>query len=151
MEAHVRSALRDDVPLLARRLRAVDLHEIAVLSGRTPEAALQRAFETTSQAWSIVDAEGVPFAMFGVATYSPGVGSVWLLATDDFTRAEHRRPFARHCRAWVEAMQADYPILFNFISRENALSIRWLKWCGFEFAPTAHPDFLIFTRRAPDV
>lgn len=40
--------------------------------------------------------------------------------------------FAKHSRAYVEEMNRAYNYLENYVDVRNIVSIRWLKWCGFQ-------------------
>lgn len=146
MQARAVQSVEGDVPHIAKRLRAVDLKEIAIISGRDPLEALQDGYERSDDPRTILAPNVEPVAMFGVVPFTPGVGGVWLLGTDRFTEIETIKPFMRWCRPWVDDMQSRHPILFNHIWRGNEVSQRWLRWCGFEFFPTDNPEILRFER-----
>lgn len=148
MKATVRPSVVEDCHHLAPRLRAVDRFELSLLSDRDPLDTLLHGFEHSDDPRTILAPDGEPVGMFGVVPFSPGVGVVWMLAADRFTEIETIKPFLRWCRPWVEDMQSRWPIMFNLIWTGNDTSLRWLRWCGFEFSPTRHPEILRFERRA---
>ena len=76
---------------------------------------------------------GQPEFIFGVAQVDgqPAVGSPWLLASEDF---KITKEWLRMCKDEVfPEMNATFPILTNFVHKDNKESIRWLSWLGFTF------------------
>lgn len=61
-----------------------------------------------------------------------GTGVPWVLAMD--TLLGVKRDFLRQSRIYVAPMQEKFPLLENFVHADNALAIRWLRWCGFTVA-----------------
>lgn len=59
------------------------------------------------------------------------IGSVWLLGAQELNN--YSLYFLRHCRSWVNKLQEDYIVLWNYVDARNKVHIRWLKWCGFTF------------------
>ena len=61
------------------------------------------------------------------------VGVPWLLATD----AAEKVPmsFTRRAKDVLNEMHAVRDKLANYVDVENEVSIRWLKWLGFQFLP----------------
>lgn len=76
-----------------------------------------------------------PEFIFGVAaTQDPTVGSPWLLATSDF---KITTDWLKRCkREMLPEINKTFPILRNFIHKENKQSKTWLKWLGFKFYDT---------------
>lgn len=74
----------------------------------------------------------MPEFVWGVApTEDPTVGTPWLLATSDF---KITTDWLKRCKRDIfPRMNDTFPILRNFIHKDNHESIRWLKWLGFEF------------------
>lgn len=111
-------------------LRQQDRDEIEAMHGGTPELVLPQSLLLSSHAW-IVEFQGEAIAVFGAAPSPlPGVGIVWLLGTDKIAAAG--RSFARKTPHYVELMQQAYPVLWNYIDTRNTVSMRWLRWGGFE-------------------
>ena len=103
---------------------------------------------TEGPAYTVIGAAGTVGAMFGVVPGgSPGVGTPWLLHTEGFLRRpRERRQFIIESLGYIMGFHREYPLLCNLVSRENKVTIRWLKWLGFVLEPTAHPDILLFKR-----
>lgn len=142
----------DDIPFLARRLRKADVEEIHDLTGWNPETALWKSFRESK--WVNTGAiDGVPVCMFGVTpvTVLGNVGMPWMLGTDGLT--ENPKVFLRFARVWSERMERDFKVLRNVVSSNNAFSIRFLKWLGFEFSQPVKMgpfgrEFLVFEKRS---
>lgn len=90
--------------------------------------------------------ESDPVGVFGVTPFEGDVGIPWMLVTNRFMEVRH--DFKRQCRPWVDHFQRIYPHLINFVSEENTIAIRWLKWCGFTFGETVElgPEATPFIR-----
>jgi hypothetical protein len=158
-------AAPEHIPAIARDMREADRREIWASHRHTPEEALEYALERSDLAWTCLlsapaagaDAspvDGTPTFMWGAARLGSIItlkGSPWLLGTDAIRKVQLE--FLRQCPAFVERMNRRFPRLENFVHAENALSIRWLKWCGFtleEEAPEVinGEDFFQFWRDA---
>ncbi len=143
-----RPANEGDAHSLAPHLRDVDVRECRELGGHEPLEALLAGVRTGAARTIIADDGITPIGMFGAApTDLPGCGSAWLLTTDDLVHnRSHARQFLRECPLWILWMHTHNPVLFNFILADNRIAIRWLKWLGFAFTPTALPGVLLFRR-----
>jgi hypothetical protein len=75
---------------------------------------------------------GLPEFIFGVsATDSPDIGTPWLLGTTDFVITKE---WLKMCKYKIfPQMDGTFPILKNYVHKDNVESIRWLKWLGFTF------------------
>jgi len=76
---------------------------------------------------------GLPEFLFGVSKLDGqvAVGSPWMLATEDL---QITKEWLRRCRDEVfPEMEATFPILMNYVHKDNEESIRWLSWLGFTF------------------
>lgn len=127
-------ATADHVLPVARDMRKEDVAEVRASSGLGPEVALRYSLAVSTRAWAMLDHDGTPMGLFGVAPF-PGVahaGTPWLLATPALEGRS--REFLRQCRGFIAEMAALYPVLFNHIDVRNRASIRWLRWCGFRLA-----------------
>lgn len=129
----VRPSILDDAKSLAPRLRTADLREIEACLGKHPLIVLEQGIEISDPCYTIVGEESAPLAIFGVVpdTANPGVGRVWMLASTELLR--HRFWFLRNSRKWVELLQQQYKVLWNFIDARNEVHIEWLRWCNFNF------------------
>lgn len=119
---------------IAADMRPEDVREVWASHEHTPEEALDASFWRSTKAWTCL-VRGSPAFMWGVAPRESLLGNVgcpWLLGTPAIK--DVRRDFVRNCRKYVGMMQELYPRLENYVHAENKVSIRWLKWCGFELA-----------------
>jgi hypothetical protein len=112
-------------------MRQADVDEVAA-SGKEPYLALADSLNSSIMAWTgLVDDE--PVCVFGVAPLDilSGIGSPWLLGTGFLPR--YAMTFLRMNKAYVQKMSELFPHLENYVDARNKLSIRWLKWLGFQF------------------
>lgn len=150
----VRPALFEDVAVLAPRLRAADVAEVAASSGRTPAEALRVGLQM-GRAWTVF-LGGEPVAMYGFAVVSlaGGTASPWLLGTEAVS--EHPWVFGRQARRVVDAWLQIFPRMQNFVDARHTAAVRWLEWLGFTLEP-ARPHGVLglpfhrFTMERPDV
>ena len=70
--------------------------------------------------------------MWGVCPISllSSSGSPWMLGTDLIEKKQ--RVFLRRSKPWLDDIRKDYKYLENFVDARNVLSVKWLKWLGFE-------------------
>lgn len=124
-------ATPDTVRYIAAHLREADRKELAVTAfGRSVEDVLLESMRISRWA-TVARVDGLPAIVYGVApTAERGVGAAWMLATDAINRV--RRPFIEVCRGEVDLMQASFPILCNYVHRDNRVAIAWLEWLGFK-------------------
>ncbi|MEP3275330.1 MAG: hypothetical protein ABJN26_16085 [Stappiaceae bacterium] len=141
----VRKSVVGDIDPIAQNMRAADRAEVWAASRRTPRRALEFSLRNSSVAFTGL-ADGTPFVMFGVGEQSRllGVGVPWLLGTEQIEK--HAVHFLRQSHLWSAVLQQNFRVLKNHVDNRNTLSIRWLKWLGFELAePRPHgPDGLLF-------
>lgn len=119
---------------IAADMRAADRKEVWFSHRNTPYEALSRSLAASEEAWTAV-INGRPALMWGVARRGCVFsikGIPWLLATDDIKKCQVE--FLKQSRMWVERMMENFAVLENYVYEENLLSIRWLKWCGFEIS-----------------
>ena len=140
-QCYARAASIEDALLLAPRLRQADVDEIGAHSGHEPLRALVDGIHNSQ--WSLAichDETRHVLALCGVGHHPevPDVGFPWMLASDGLLGVQ--QTFLRHSRAVIARMQADYPVLTNWVDARNAVHIRWLRWCGFRFI-RLHPVF----------
>jgi hypothetical protein len=144
-------ALPEHIPAVAANMRAADRREVWAYRRHTPEEALRFSLSRSLFARTVVIA-GRPALMYGVGapTLLGSTGSPWLLATDAVY--EVLFSFLKYSREVVRHMQSLFPRLENRVHADNALSLRWLQWCGFSIDPTPEvyngENFYLFWRNA---
>ena len=136
-DAYVRPSVLEDVPYLASRLRAEDVAEVKAHSGLSAYDALMIGFENCSNCGTGL-IKGEPILMFGAGQVLPDVGMIWMLGTDKI--AEGRVSVLRQSKGWLNELQQEFDLLFNYVDARNEVHIKWLKWLGFSFI-NLHPEF----------
>lgn len=121
-EAHI-------IPV-AEGMRESDIQEITASFGVTPLVAVTESFKCSPLCWTIMQGEEV-IGMFGVGSDGSERGSPWLLATPALE--DSGMTFLRQSRSYVQKMLRNHSFLENWVDARNLVSIKWLKWCGFEF------------------
>ena len=137
----------DHVAELAPKLRQADKDELAGLSDITPEEGLWQSFYQSNMRWAIL-LDGEVVCIFGCGDRCP-----WMLASEKLPLIRHA--IAKNSRKYMRFMLRQHGFLFNFVDSRNALSIKWLKWLGFEFGEpfagkngtTFYPFFMSAQRR----
>jgi hypothetical protein len=127
-KGYVRTARLEDVPSLAADLREADIAEIKASSGSDPRGALIRGITLGVTKVACLP-DDTPVAIFGIVPIDQHTGAIWMVATTQF-KSLHRQ-FLRECRGELEAISADYRLLFNFTDARNSVHHRWIKWLGF--------------------
>lgn len=128
----VQQATREDAEYISFNMRKQDVDEIWAAAHMTPAAAMQYSINNTIFCLSI-RISGVPCAVFGVNGESVvgRTGVVWLLGTPAIETIKYR--FVKHSRKFVDLMLEFYPVISNYVSIENTVSIAWLKFLGATF------------------
>lgn len=103
--------------------------------GRTPKSALRISLRTSLEAFTALDEEGRPIAMFGLSVVDAlsGKATPWFLATDTALEGYARDLLTRGRRiigAWLE----HYPHLENVVAVDNDKAIRLLKRWGAQIS-----------------
>jgi hypothetical protein len=138
LRVEIREACEADIAAILADIREADVTEMAAL-GITPEIAMADGLKRSD--WAMTGLlDGVPVCMFGVAPRSIilGEGVPWMLAANGLERAQVK--FLKTCRPAVNLMRASYPKLMNFVHADNSVTIKWLRWLGFAFAPPNWPE-----------
>ena len=138
---------------IGRRLRASDRLEVRRSGRLGPVAALRQSMANSDAFTVLID--GRPEIMYGVGDLNvlAGIGGVWLLGTDAITR--NWRWFLRATAEGLPSLFGRHEVLRNAVDRENAASLRWLKWLGATFLMEidvhGHPFVLFEMRKRRDV
>jgi len=134
--AYVRQARLEDAFELSLNLRQADLDELVVSSNDHPLVILSRPFTKPNfyQTYSTIHDDGTVMSMFGVSED----GVIWMLSSDSLFK-KHTKRFIKECRFWIDVLQADHTMIYNWVDHRNTKSIRWLKYCGFSISPQTQP------------
>jgi len=131
-------ATQELVDLLKGKIREADIKEVFASSGEDADRALQLGFQLSEFCWvGLIEDE--PVTCFGARRISmvSDRGVPWLLGTDGLSRVT--KTFVKESRGYVQIISKAMPYLENYVDVRNALSIRWLKWCGFTMAEKPEP------------
>ncbi len=130
---------------LAFNLRQVDKYEIAMM-GLDPLTALLAPFRYTRKGvitYSVLTHDNKVACMFGVvSSRNTKIGTIWMLGSPELEK--HWGYFTKRTKKWVDFLLADYQYVHNVISKENEISIKWLKWLGFSFKSVAKNNNLMY-------
>ena len=127
----IRDVEEGDIAVLVRNMRDHDIQEVNAATHMGISNAVQTSVDLSSYSKTgLVNDELV--CMWGVCPISllSGSGSPWMLGTDLIK--EKQRIFLRRSKPWLDDIRKDYRYLENFVDARNTLSIKWLKWLGFE-------------------
>ena len=122
---------KDGLKYIADNMRAADAAEVWASNRFTPYGALLVSVEASDHLAMVV-ADGEPIAVLGLKVHDilTGSGVPWLLGTE--SALKHKRQFFELSPPVIQDMLNQCPKLFNYVHTENRVSIRWLKWLGFE-------------------
>lgn len=130
MTAIIRPAIRQDADVIGPKLRDMDRLEVLLTLGPDGPEAVRRCIEQSTHCFAVHSGSPKePFAVYGVAPYLPGIGTVWLLGTDEFD--EHRRELMALTERTLRAFQQEYLTLIVEVAEINTKSIAYLKHFGF--------------------
>ena len=132
-KGYIREAVWGDVSPIAAHMRPADVAEVFASTGAKPEGALYSGLLTSAfggKVRTICLSDSTPVSMLGVLpTGEPGVGAVWLLATDRLL--EIQTLFLRRSRETLAELTQGYRVVYNYTDARNTVHHRWLQWMGF--------------------
>lgn len=117
---------------IAYRLRQADIDEVYASHGVSPEEAVRGMLESRGikhAAELFGEPNGRVVAIYGIAKQYWG-GEPWLLGTDEL--ADVYMPFLRQSKIFIRRSLEICGTLANWVDARNELSIRWIRWLGFE-------------------
>ena len=120
-----------DIAVLVRNMRKHDVQEVNAATRMGVRNAVETSVNLSTYAKTgLVNDELV--CMWGVCPISliSSSGSPWMLGTDLIEKKQ--RIFLRRSKPWLEDIKKGYKTLENHVDERNTLSVRWLKWLGFE-------------------
>lgn len=110
-------------------MRKADRIEIGHM-GHSPKSAMMTGLSYDAKTYTALDADGVPFAMFGAGQLETG-GYIWCLGTDGVD--DNAYDFIKASRKITQALTKPYGVTFNYVHDENKAALKWLKFCGASF------------------
>ena len=138
---------------LGPRLRMRDVEEIKAACGMDGTQAL---VDGVNRSWRVMTwlCDGKPFAIAGAveAQDDPGIGIIWMLASDDLAR--NKRWLLKDTKQFVDSFFEKHDMLFNFVDNRHTEAHSWLQWLGFDIGEpqtfgVAKMDFRPFWKRPP--
>lgn len=133
----IRELMFDDLDYIAANLRPADAKELEAASGHTNYRDRLTMSVALSEEVRVVECDGVPILVFGLAPISDAVAAIWACGTSSVSR--FRRSFVEDSRAmlqsWFDA-RSKLVRLANFAHADNTVHHRWLKAVG----ATLHPE-----------
>lgn len=115
---------------LGPHMKHADREEVKAASGLEPLEVLLKSLELSEKAYALV-AEGEVIALGGVVRLNDTTGIPWALTSDKI--ALYPKQLCRITKELIKVFHKSYPLLTNFCDARNTTTIRWLKWCGFQF------------------
>ena len=138
IEHRVVPATEELVRQLIGRMREDDQRESLAMSGQPADWCLMHGFKYSDLCWVGLRGDE-PVCVFGVRRLSvlSDTGIPWLLGTDAVR--EVKTTFLALSKPYVQDMLAGYKRLENWVDARNKISIRWLRWCGFNIEALPKP------------
>lgn len=124
----MRPACMLDAVHIAERMREADRREVMASHGLSPLAAACSSVQASLDPMAAL-VDGEVMAIFGVAE-NGNVATPWLLGADGVE--QYHFAFLRLSRGWIKDMRSRYALMRNWVDARNEVSIRWLRWLGFE-------------------
>ena len=135
MHLEIRNLEQSDIELMAERMRPMDRFEFDIMGGGKPPIEDLTILLERSKSARACYMNGNLVAVYGILppTILSTVGFPWLAATDEIDKPEIRRRFIELTKIEFASSVGSFTKLWNLISEENVIAIRWLKWIGFVF------------------
>ena len=136
----------DHVDYLCVNLRDEDEEELKAMNIDGRYALAFPFTQNHSLTFTILDDE-TPLAMFGTIPARNNEASIWRLCRNEFQN--NYREICRHARDFIELLQSSYSTIYNVVPANNKRTIRFLRFCGFQFGEKINindVDFIKFFR-----
>lgn len=130
-----------DIYYIAHHLRAADRKELSLSNPElSPEENIIYS-ASISEVVKIGYYNNEPCVLFGVAKSEYG-GIVWMVATEKINEVS-KTNVARYSECAVKEIENRFSFLYNYVHKDNAVSINWLSWLGFTVCGEQN-EFLYF-------
>lgn len=113
---------------LAQHLRARDAQEVLAVADSVVDSIDAAIMASPICAVAMID--GRPVFIIGCAPIREGLGSPWLLATDEV--AAHPGALTKITKHYVGLFLERWPQLLNYVDQRNTNSVSWLQRIGFQ-------------------
>jgi hypothetical protein len=148
---YARPLILGDIEYIAANMRHEDVEEAAAL-GSMPLDALRTSCDVSNVLYTLVDPDGKPAALLGVAPGSyPRFGAIWMLGTPSIE--QYRMTFLKNCKLAMPTLfeESGSDALYNYTYSGNPVHHSWLQWMGFTFIrkvslPPHNKDFYEFVK-----
>lgn len=115
---------------LVENMRRQDKEELEKIGVKDVHMEVRESILASDEAYVAYDNHGMVIVIYGVISRKPG-GQIWCLGTNNFYK--YKKSFVCTCNGLFKKWRRKYHVLWNFVSKENTLSIRWLSACGARF------------------
>lgn len=135
----IRPTQPGDADAVADRLKGSDIAEIRLLFGHDAniKKKVRQSYHGSDVCWTL-EYEKIPEMIFGVQAHNKHFGWVWMVSTP-VIQERFPKLFFRESKVILHSWLLKYrPVLGNYVSTENIVTIRWLKRLGFKFLRTVH-------------
>lgn len=122
-----RRLTQEDVQAILPIIRKSDIEECECVSGKSIEAILQGANETT-EAYAGLTGRRVR-ALFGVNVVN-ACPLVWMVAADNFEQGESLKSILRVAKQYIIRFIGRYGVLTNWVCLKNRKAVRFLRFLG---------------------
>ncbi len=115
---------------LVENMRQQDIDEMDKLGITDRYKEVKESVMASDEAFAAYDSTGKVIVIYGVIDKEPG-GQIWCLGSNIFN--DYKKSFVCCCMEILKRWRRRYKALWNFVSKENTLSIRWLRTYGAKF------------------
>lgn len=91
---------------------------------------LQEQAENTESGFVLFDGNGDPKGVGGIFKNH----TIWFVLAED-TTMHMRVSWLKNGRRWFDAQLEKYRTIHGYCWSKNTLSMKWMRWFGFDFAP----------------
>lgn len=125
-----KKATLEEVLYVCADLRPDDIQEGLALWGVDPRVYLPFHY-LQGETYVFHTKAGEPVGLTGVGPWTePKTGQIWMVSRPELYN--HQTEFLRESRKFIELMQEDYELLFNYVDARQTVHLKWLRWNGFQ-------------------
>ncbi len=137
------SATYEHAAYVAANIREADAKELSYLAYNNAQLAIVRSMQYSDKCYTVL-VDDTPCFLFGVCRPSllSNCGLVWMLSTPDIYKIDFRRHELDLMRDYVLDLLDGYDAIENYVHVANQVSIRWLRFLGFNLdAPAEYGPY----------